>query len=248
MMIKIVALSLMVAFVAAGPYREKHYFKNIPNPCINNPSSQVYYPHPSDNSKFIQCDRSGRMYIIQCPENMLYSPLTSTCGTTAKPAPSEGSNIPAVNLVNGNPCTAQALADGHIYFAVPDDSTAFIECDLLGHPNVLHCPNGLIWDQSRLSCRYNFGASGGTGTVPGTVSGGGGSTVAPGTGSLANNCSPENIAANKLFWPHPDPTKYIQCDLWGDLFVNSCPSGLVWNQYYETCASAYVNYAGTGAN
>lgn len=40
-------------------------FKNVPNPCANNPDSQVYFPHPTDVSKFIQCDRYGRMYIIQ---------------------------------------------------------------------------------------------------------------------------------------------------------------------------------------
>ncbi|WAR26735.1 hypothetical protein MAR_012439, partial [Mya arenaria] len=221
-------------------------FKNVPNPCTNNPSQQVYFPHPSDNSKFIQCDRYGRMYIIQCPENLLYNGLTSTCSaaaTTMAPVAAGSTAGPVVNppVNTGNTGT--------------NDNTKFIECDMLGHPNVLPCPSGLVWDEGRLSCVYNFNVNVGTGNTGtggiivtpatgGTVTGGTG----PGTGagSLANNCSPENIANNKLFWPHPDPTKFIQCDLWGDLYVNSCPAGLVWNQYSETCASAYVNYAGNG--
>ena len=47
-------------------------FKNVPNPCTDNPSQKVYFPHPTDSAKFIQCDRYGRMYIIQCPQSLLY--------------------------------------------------------------------------------------------------------------------------------------------------------------------------------
>lgn len=53
------------------PSRPTDAFKNVPNPCTNNPSNQVYFPHPMDNSKFIQCDRYGRMYIIQVSWDLL---------------------------------------------------------------------------------------------------------------------------------------------------------------------------------
>jgi hypothetical protein len=61
------------------------------------------------------------------------------------------------------------------------DETKFIECDMLGHPNVLPCSSGLVWNESRLSCVYKFQGSGsgstGTGTGTGTVTGGTGGTT-----------------------------------------------------------------------
>ena len=63
-------------------------------------------------------------------------------------------------------------------------------------------------------------------------------------GDLSKNCTPANISAMKLFFAHPDPNKFIQCDLWGDVYVLNCPAGLVWNQFSETCASAYVTVNG----
>ena len=55
-----------------------------------------------------------------------------------------------------NPCTVTNLNKGNLYFIVATDKTKFIECDLNGNANVLTCPSQLVWDQSRLSCVYNF--------------------------------------------------------------------------------------------
>ena len=44
-------------------------FQNVPNLCLNNPTGQVFFSHPTDPTKFMQCDINGRMYIIQCPVN-----------------------------------------------------------------------------------------------------------------------------------------------------------------------------------
>ncbi|XP_045165186.1 period circadian protein-like [Mercenaria mercenaria] len=271
-MFRLIVLSVVCAVTFANPAnRERRQaatncldaFKNVPNPCVNNVQSQVYFPHPTDNTKFIQCDRYGRMYIIQCPENLVYSSTTSTCrqqatsvvtqGTTMAPMPgTQPGTQPAVANPN-NPCTPDALAAGNIYFAVKGDDTKFIECDMLGHANVLPCSSGLVWNEGRLSCVYKFVGSGGSGTGTGGISTGGtgtgtvtGTGTGTGSGNLDNPCTPETIAANKLFFPHPDSTKFIQCDLWGDVFVVSCPAGLVWNQYSETCASAFVNVSGNG--
>ena len=100
-------------------------FKNVPNPCTNNPDNKVYFPHPTDMSKFIQCDRYGRMYIIQCPNNLEYSKTTSTCrqvaavvtqGPAVVTAPAGVVTQAPVN--SDNPCTAAELSAGNIYFAV----------------------------------------------------------------------------------------------------------------------------------
>lgn len=55
--------------------------------------------------------------------------------------------------------------------------------------------------------------------------------------SARNPCTFQAIATNSLYFAHPDPTKFIQCDLQGNAFVQQCPSGLVWNESLLTCAS-----------
>jgi len=65
------------------------------------------------------------------------------------------------------------------------------------------------------------------------------------SGSLTNPCTLQAITNNNLFFPHPDPTKFIQCDLVGDVYVMQCPAGLVWNQRTENCASQYEVNGGT---
>ena len=55
-----------------------------------------------------------------------------------------------------NPCTVTNIGKGNLYFIVATDKTKFIECDLNGNANVLTCPSQLVWDQTRLSCVYNF--------------------------------------------------------------------------------------------
>jgi len=76
------------------------------------------------------------------------------------------------------------------------DNTKFIECDLLGHPNVLPCPSGLVWDESRLSCVYDFSVNGGT-TGTGTGSTGTGST-GTGTGSTGTGSTGTGTGTGKL--------------------------------------------------
>jgi hypothetical protein len=62
---------------------------------------------------------------------------------------------------------------------------------------------------------------------------------------FTNPCTPQQLAGNHYYFAHPDPTKFIQCDNAGQAFVVSCPSGLVWNQYYETCGSPYQQTFGS---
>ena len=59
-------------------------WSHVPNPCKTNAQSQLYYPHPHDTAKFIQCTADGEMYIIQCPEGKEYNPSVTEC---AKPLP-----------------------------------------------------------------------------------------------------------------------------------------------------------------
>lgn len=60
-------------------------------------------------------------------------------------------------------------------------------------------------------------------------------------------CSEAAILANDLYHPHPsDPTKYLQCDLWGDTFVRSCQPSYYYNPLSHTCVDGPVIYNPVG--
>lgn len=61
------------------------------------------------------------------------------------------------------------------------------------------------------------------------------STTTTESKALENPCTAEAIAANKMFQPHPDPKKFIQCDQSGNFFVKNCPPGTVWIPSQNTC-------------
>ncbi|KAL3851707.1 hypothetical protein ACJMK2_015434 [Sinanodonta woodiana] len=219
------------------------------NPCTNNPLNKVYFAISGDNSKFIQCGTFGRMFVIQCPAGEVFNQGTSNCVRqqfVSQPAVTPGQGI-------NNPCTS--VASGTLFYQYNGDNTKFIECDLQGNANLLTCPSRLVWDQNRLSCVYSAQlAGGGQVVLPGTV-------VLPGSGSVllqpgftglgtgatvGNPCSAQAISSSQMFFSHPDSTKFIQCDIDGSAFVLTCPSGLVWNQYLETCTFTSGNQVSAG--
>ena len=228
-------------------------WSNIPNPCQNNPKKAIYLPHPTDGTKFIQCDLFGRMYIIQCPTGESYDRTTASCtrGTVVPTVIQPAVTTPTTtttqqSIVNPlNPCSNANVAMGLIYFAYPNDNTKFIECDLLGKAMVLQCQAGLVWNQQRLSCVYDIVPGGVQTTLPpvttGTATGTNTGTVNP-----ATLCKVNANSLDELFHPHPDPHKFYQCDLWGDVFVNNCPTNLTWNDVAKTCSSAYLQIGPNG--
>ncbi|KAK3102028.1 hypothetical protein FSP39_008215 [Pinctada imbricata] len=218
---------VVVLCAATAQALSRDNWANVPNPCKNNPQNIVYFAHPRDTSKFIQCDAMGQMYIIQCPENTIFSSATRSCVapvTTAAPVKTDGSN----------PCTAQNLAAGNNYFAIKNDPSHFIECGPDGLVNILPCPDRLVWDETRYSCVYKSTLAGGARPTSST-----GDLTSAG---LKNPCDGQHITANhSLFFSHPDPSKFIECGIAGDAYVLTCPSGLIWNQYNTTCVSPYAS-------
>merc|ERR1712154_439120 len=223
MLAKIVALVALVAVSNAAPEKRQlptctNAFTLTTNPCTR--GGRTYFPVPGDNQKFVQCDILGGAYVVQCPTGQLYNPTLNACQTPqiATPAPQ-----PA------NPCTAAAINAGTIYFTYPGDNTKFYQCTGIGQLNVAQCPANLIWSQARVSCTLPAGTSV---SVPVTQT-----PVQPG---LNNPCTPQQIAAKNLYFAHPDPTKFIQCDLMGNAYEMVCPTNLIWNQYYEVCDSSFA--------
>lgn len=240
----LVVLTILVGIAVAAPGREKRQactidpFQNVPSPCANNPTQKVYFPHPSDNTKFLQCDVYGRMYIIQCPNGEIYDNGLTSCRVanpvvTQPPPPAVVATTQGTAGLAFNPCTPVAMAAGQLYFGIVGDNTKFIECDLAGNPTVLNCPTSLLWDQGMQSCIFPINANTG-GTPP----------VNPTSGlpnGLANPCTPNALQNGVLFHPVPnDRTKFIQCDLWGQAFLMDCPTGFVWNATYKVCVNPNV--------
>ncbi|XP_033744939.1 uncharacterized protein LOC117330621 [Pecten maximus] len=271
-MIPAAVFVLCLSLAAAVPHRFARQadcpnaFQNVPNPCKSNPDQSIYFPHPTDNTKFIQCDLFGRMFIVQCPAGETYVSTSTSCIDLSKPlTPAPATSAPVVVdpvtsgpvAVDSNPCTQTNIQAGNIYFSVANDITKFIECDLLGHPTILACPDSLVWQESRLSCVFQIGtvlpANGNTGTGSGNTGSGSGNTgtgTGTGTGStdaMKNPCTAESLSAGQLFFSYaPDSNKFLQCDLWGDVYVNTCPTGLKWNDSAKTCASGFINMVPSG--
>jgi len=230
MLVTLIVAALM-GLALAAPQPEKRQILPVNNGCPNafqlssNPcqSSQgkVYYAIPGDNTKFVQCDVLGRAYVVQCPAGLVYNLATTSCQS---PMP-----VTQAPVVVSSPCTAQAVMAGQIYFPVPGDNTKFYECTGVNQVQQLQCPTGLKWDTVRVACVYPAGSN--PQIQP---------TSQPTVQPFTNPCTGLQLSGNHYYFAHPDPTKFIQCDNTGQAFVNACPSGLVWNQYYEVCASAFA--------
>ncbi|RUS81564.1 hypothetical protein EGW08_010665 [Elysia chlorotica] len=230
-MIYAVCLVLLGAAVYADPVKRQlptctNAFTLTADPCAA--GTKTFYPVPGDQTKFIQCDSLRQAYVIQCPVGQTYNPTTTTCQQgTIYPTAGNPVVIATTAPAPANPCTAQAVGAGQVFFAFPGDNTKFYQCTAVGQVQTLQCPSNLIWDQARRSCVL---AQGTTGTSTGT---GQSST------SLSNPCIVQQTAALGQFFPHPDVDKFIQCDLLGIPHVMLCPTGLQWDQSKLTCEYPY---------
>ena len=56
------------------------------------------------------------------------------------------------NCADGrSPCTEENIANGHFYFT-HDDPGQFVQCDVFGNCYDMFCPEGLVWNQTLLTC------------------------------------------------------------------------------------------------
>ncbi|KAK3731582.1 hypothetical protein RRG08_007661 [Elysia crispata] len=231
-MIHALILTLLGAAVYADPVKRQlptcsNAFTLTVDPCAS--GTKTFYAVPGDQSKFVQCDSLRQAYVIQCPVGQVYNPTTTTCQQgSVNPAPGNPVVVVATTAAAPvNPCTAQAVSTGQVFFAFPGDNTKFYQCTGVGQVQTLQCPSNLIWDQARRSCVLAQGTTG-IGTGSGQTS-----------TSLSNPCTTQQASVLNQFFPHPDVTKFIQCDLLGNANVMFCPAGLQWDQSKLTCEYPY---------
>lgn len=206
---------LKIVFVFVSENKEE----SIPNPCTEEAlkNNSIYHPYPLDDTKFIRCDLQGKMYVTLCPQGEQYHQATHSCGTV-----SETIDVDKVPLDPDlpNPCTREAILANNLFFTYPRDSKKFIHCDVWGHAWILNCPSGQIWNQAAHTCTPDPLNQGGS-----TTSGG-------------NPCTKEALQNGQFFFPLPDRTKFIHCDISGNAYVQSC----IPNNVFDPVSSVCVPY------
>jgi len=53
-------------------------FANVVSPCDQDAVEVEYFPHPTDNNKFLECQQ-GKMMILQCPTGELFNQARKSC-------------------------------------------------------------------------------------------------------------------------------------------------------------------------
>ncbi|CAH1789632.1 unnamed protein product [Owenia fusiformis] len=216
------------------------------NPCVE--TGELYHPYPADPTKFIQCAQWGDIFIITCAPNQVWDQTLMTCkpdGTSNNKTP-DGTNDKSPATKNGNfetPCSTT----GENYYPHPFDESKFILCSPWGDSYIIWCGENKIWNQLAEAC-----------TIPGqsaprvnnkqpqpeidpeTASP---ATIFPVEPQAGDNSGGRDIFDltgicnnGNLYQSYPyDPSKFILCSHWGDLYLVWCGDNAHWNQNAQSC-------------
>jgi hypothetical protein len=223
---------------------EAPQFENL---CMSNKQMGVaifYVAHPSDNTKYIQCDEFGKAFLKTCTfgtiftENMacekVYDHMMSLM-RIPKLSIDVGEELPQFE----QQCSSQAPQGAVVfYMPYPDHKDWFIQCDMLGRAFLKKCPSGTVFGAD-MECVFE-GFVYPTDPVP----------VAPAYGGLAakpvvtpsewskespefsETCSSKRVSGTLVFYlPHPTHQDwFIQCDENNRAFVKTCISGTIFTE------------------
>ncbi|XP_067665688.1 uncharacterized protein [Haliotis asinina] len=192
---------------------------DLANPCTPDSITKgvFVHPHPYDSSMFIKCDLTGKMYVTMCPDHDIFNKETMSCGFASVSVPSGGTLLPS-NIQN--PCTPQMIQKDEYFFPYPQDKHKFIHCDVWGGAWVQHCDTSFLWNDIAKTCVADFFHE----FDPST----------PQPVTIHNPC----VAGSAiLFYPHPDQSKFIHCDVAGNYWVQSCPLGMRYEPTAYVCVT-----------
>lgn len=110
-------------------------------------------------------------------------------------------------------------------------------CNDQGIPYIMSCNLDFVWDVSWVTCvPPGYGQPSSVTQRPVTYA-----TQPVHLGMYSPPCTQQAIAAMELYHPYSlDPTKYIQCDLWGESFLMSCQFSFYYNPLSHTCVDGPV--------
>ncbi|GAB1610453.1 uncharacterized protein LOC115221805 [Argonauta hians] len=102
----------------------------------------MYFPHPTSNTSYIQCDVWGRAWVIPCPDQSVWIDSLSRCESTV---------FTTVGPIL-NPCTRQEVSKGHVFYPYPHDNHRYIHCDDNANAWVQYCHPGKVFDLALHKC------------------------------------------------------------------------------------------------
>ncbi|XP_046340047.2 uncharacterized protein LOC124121112 [Haliotis rufescens] len=189
----------------------------LANPCTpdNINKGILVHPHPYDTSMFIKCDLTGKMYVTMCPDHDIFNKNTMSCGFGSISVPSGGTLLPSHTP---SPCTPQKIQNEEYFFPYPDDKHKFIHCDVWGGAWVQHCDTNFLWNDIAKTCVADFFHE-----------------FDPSTPQPVTVHNPCLSGSAIMFYPHPDQSKFIHCDIAGNYWVQSCPLGMRYEPTAYVC-------------
>ncbi|XP_060084208.1 uncharacterized protein LOC132563468 [Ylistrum balloti] len=226
----------------------------LANPCSVEAilANKFFFTYPSDVTKYIHCDVWGKAWVRPCPQGEEWDQHELTC-------------IVPSNFAN--PCRMRAPDDPLLY-TYPCDPTMYIQCDLWHESFQRQCnPPNFYFQQSSQSC-VNPNTFVPPTAAPGACDGAPAAVTNPsaqGPGSptagfpigytpsvtgaypfcgncpvFTAPCDENHIREMKLYFPVlGDRHHYIQCDLTGHMYLQSCTnSGL---DFFDPITSTCVD-------
>ena len=202
------------------------------NPCTH-PEIQ-YVSHPADLNRYIECI-DGIANQRHCIEGEVWIQPLRRCQNAQE-------RLGDAQLPN-EACVEATTR----YNPDPHSSRRYIECLSWYNTKTHLCPQGYLWMQSEQQCmsesvRYPVR------TVIRHHSQSGQSDHTTGDNGVydANMCTNQD----GFYHPYPhDPSRFIQCDQFGNLYVRECGLDRLWSDEEVTCVSQNnIVYTGEGAN
>ncbi|ESO91665.1 hypothetical protein LOTGIDRAFT_163393 [Lottia gigantea] len=105
---------------------------HLKNPCLTaaDKTGVQFFGHPTDKTKFVQCDFTKHTWVMGCPDKQVWQQIDRTCTVDFAWHPTSAPVTPDPSIKN--PCTT-----GQEFFPIPHKPDQFI-----------HCANGIMYVQS----------------------------------------------------------------------------------------------------